>query len=63
MVDTDELTAIQESLNEIKGTMIKKSDIEEIVSGILFKLRKEIKTEIKEENQRRNCKRVRAETR
>lgn len=49
MVDTDELTAIQESLNEIKGTMVKKSDIEEIVSAILCKLREEIKTEIKEE--------------
>lgn len=30
--DTDELTAVQESLNEIKGTMVKKkSDITEIL--------------------------------
>lgn len=48
-VDTDELTAIQESLNEIKVTMVKKSDIEEIVLAIVSKLKEEIKTEIKEE--------------
>ena len=42
MIDTVELNFIQ----EIKDTMVKKSDIKDIVSTILSELKREIKEEI-----------------
>ncbi|XP_078314714.1 uncharacterized protein LOC144619735 [Crassostrea virginica] len=46
VIDTGELKIIQESLREIKDTMVKKSDIKDIVSAILSELKGEIKEEI-----------------
>ena len=47
-IDTGELKIIQESLREIKDTMVKRSDIKDIISAILSELKWEIKEIISE---------------
>ena len=46
MIDTGEMKIIQESLREIKDTMVMKSDTKDIVSAISSEVKGEIKEEI-----------------
>lgn len=46
MIDTGEMKIIQESLREIKDTMVMKPDTKDIVSAISSEVKGEIKEEI-----------------
>ena len=58
MIDTGEMKIIQESLREIKDTMVMKSDTKDIVSAISSEVKGEITEEIIYRKLREKLKRV-----